>query len=301
MLRLIVSTMSRKRKKLSTGPAADGNRRKTNAAHSPAGRVKTPRSQRKPQRESGLWLYGWHACLAALDNPQRRCRQLLLAGTPDADQQAALNALYDRHDLSLPESQSVDRDEMSERLPPGAVHQGIALHADPLPPKDLEDVLEPLPPGRQVIVALDQVSDPHNVGAILRSAAVFGGAAVLNTERHAPAETGTLAKSASGGLESVPYIQVINLARSLDRLKEAGFWVFGLASEAPATLPEAELPEKLVLCLGAEGPGLRRLTRERCDLLVRLPAPGALQDLNVSNAAAVALYELLARTSRTQV
>lgn len=287
--------MSRKRKKLSsdtpTSRAQHGKRSEPRRQE----RGNPPR-QRESKPHSGLWLYGWHACLAALGNPHRQCHRLVLAGEPDSGQARQLARIFEQPELRLPEPEQLDRDEMAALLPPGAVHQGIALQAAPLPTPDLHELLTDLPSGRQVIVALDQVSDPHNVGAILRSAAVFGGLAVLNTERHAPTETGTLAKSASGGLESVPYIQVTNLARSLDQLKEAGFWVFGLASEASEPLPGADLPERLVLCLGAEGAGLRRLTRERCDLLVRLPTPGSLQDLNVSNAAAVALYELLARS-----
>lgn len=287
--------MSRKRKKLSsdtpTSRAQHGKRSEPRRQERGS-----PSRQRKSKPHSTLWLYGWHACLAALGNPHRQCHRLVLAGEPDSDQAGQLARIFERPELRLPEPEQLDRDEMVDLLPPGAVHQGIALLTAPLSTPDLHELLNDLPYGRQVIVALDQVSDPHNVGAILRSAAVFGGLAVLNTERHAPTETGTLAKSASGGLESVPYIQVTNLARSLDQLKEAGFWVFGLASEASEPLPEADLPERLVLCLGAEGAGLRRLTRERCDLLVRLPTPGSLQDLNVSNAAAVALYELLARS-----
>ncbi|MFC4349919.1 TrmH family RNA methyltransferase [Fodinicurvata halophila] len=286
--------MSRKRKKLSpdTNPSRTQHGKRPEPRRQERG---TPSRQRDSKPRSGLWLYGWHACLAALGNPHRQCHRLVLSGEPEPGQAKQLAGLFERPELRLPEPEQLDRDEMGALLPPGAVHQGIALLTAPLSTPDLHELLDGLPPGRQVLVALDQVSDPHNVGAILRSAAVFGGLAVLNTERHAPAETGTLAKSASGGLESVPYIQVTNLARSLDQLKEAGFWVFGLASEASAPLPEADLPERLVLCLGAEGAGLRRLTRERCDLLVRLPTPGSLQDLNVSNAAAVALYELLAR------
>ncbi|MEO3430543.1 RNA methyltransferase [Pelagibius sp. CAU 1746] len=202
-------------------------------------------------------------------------------------------------------SETLARREIDDLLPEGAVHQGLALRTAPLDQPALEDVLAPgFPPGaenganpppRRVIVLLDQVTDPHNVGAVLRSAAAFGALAVVSLDKGAPEESGTLAKSASGALEAVPYISVVNLARSLDLLKAAGFWCLGLAGEAGQTLAESRPGEAIALVLGAEGPGLRRLTRERCDLLVKLPTRPPIDSLNVSNAAAVALYELLGR------
>jgi 23S rRNA (guanosine2251-2'-O)-methyltransferase len=185
------------------------------------------------------------------------------------------------------------RADIDRLLPPGTVHQGLALQTQPLPAVAIEDVVRAAE-GREraVVVVLDQVTDPHNVGACLRSAAAFGALALVVPDRHAPDETAALAKAASGALERLPLARVTNLARSLDILKNAGFWVAGLAADGPATLAEGGLSGRVALVLGAEGEGLRRLTREHCDLLVRLPMTGAVESLNVSNACAVALYEV---------
>ncbi len=178
-------------------------------------------------------------------------------------------------------------------LPPGAVHQGAALLSEPLTDVALEDVLDRAAEAeKSVVLVLDQVTDPQNVGAILRSAAAFGADAVLVPDRHAPPETGALVKAASGAVEIVPLVRVINLARALEELKKAGFWIAGLDGQAPQTLAAADMTGKVALVLGAEGEGLRRLTRDHCDILVRLPISERMESLNVSAAAAVALYEL---------
>jgi 23S rRNA (guanosine2251-2'-O)-methyltransferase len=224
--------------------------------------------------------------------------------TPDAAQTWGQRLRELRHPnhagLSL---QTVPRRDIDALLPEGTVHQGVVLFTAALDQPMIEDLLGvagPAPdddsaPHRRVIVLLDQVTDPHNVGAILRSAAAFGALGVVALDKGAPEESGTLAKSASGALEAVPYISVINLARTLDVLKEAGFWCLGLAGEATQSLAGSAPGEAVALVLGAEGSGLRRLTRERCDLLVKLPTRPPIESLNVSNAAAVALYELLGR------
>ena len=245
------------------------------------------------------WLYGTHAVLEALANPRRRVTRLLVAGETAAKEAPRLESLLaDRPDGLRAEPAT--REALTQLLPDGAVHQGLALQVRPLDQPDLPALLADLPPpgGAErpvVVVALYQVTDPQNVGAILRSAAAFGATAVIAPQRHAAPETGALAKAASGALEHLAYLQVGNLARALEQLKAAGFWVLGLAAEGVATIAEADAGPRIVLVLGAEGSGLRRLTREHCDLLARLPTGGAIGQLNVSNAAAVALYELLAR------
>lgn len=242
----------------------------------------------------GLLLWGTHPVLAALANPERHCHRLL-ATAEMAKAHAAILADLARQ-RRLPPLETVSRAEIDQWLPPGAVHQGIALSADPLPALGVEDLAQ-LAEGKDsaVIMVLDQVTDPHNVGAILRSAAAFGALGVVMQDRNAPEETGTLAKSASGALEKLPLVKVTNLARALEALKEAGFWIAGLAGDAPITIAGAKLSGKIALVLGSEGEGLRRLTRDHCDYLVKLPQSDLVESLNVSNAAAVALYELVRR------
>lgn len=176
------------------------------------------------------------------------------------------------------------------RLVPGdAPHQGVVVEAEPLEDVWLDDVLSAAP-DRAVLLVLDQVTDPHNVGAILRSAAAFGALAVVTQDRHSPPESGALAKAASGALEVVPWVRTVNLARALGDIAEAEFWRIGLAGHSDTLLKDALGPKRVALVLGAEGAGLRPNTREHCDALARLPISGAVESLNVSNAAAIALY-----------
>lgn len=223
-------------------------------------------------------LYGWHTVTAALANPARRIRRLLAT-------ENAVRRLADEH-IQLPKTLEVVRpDAIAARLTPDAVHQGLFAEVDPLPPSDVEDL-----PASGFVLVLDQITDPHNVGAILRTAAAFAVTAIVTTARHSPAATGVLAKSASGALEVVPLVTVQNLARGLGALKERGFAIVGLDSEAADELSAMPLKAPLALVLGAEGKGLRQGTRAACDRLARLGLPGAIKSLNVSNAAALALY-----------
>ena len=247
-----------------------------------------PSAAAAPAIERPVWLYGRHAVVAALDNPVRRVRRLVATEEGLAALGAATASFGERSALAVT---TVERRELDRLLPLGAVHQGLALEAWPLPQPSLEEVCGAAD-GRRLVVVLDQVTDPHNVGAILRSAAAFGARAVVLTERRAAATSGALAKAASGALELVPLLRVVNLAHALNTLKELGFWCVGLDAGAAEPLDAGRLGASIALVLGAEGEGLRRLTGERCDLIARLPTPGALADLNVSNAAAIALYML---------
>jgi len=249
-------------------------------------------SNRVPRQSGGgYWLAGTHAVMAALANPERKPRRLL--ATPEAAKSNAEALERIKATRSLPPIELVERIDIDRLLPAGTVHQGLAAQVDPLEPLTIEDIARD---GAQrpsaVVVVLDQVTDPHNVGACLRSAAAFGALAVVVPDRHAPEETAALAKAASGALERMPLVRVTNVVRALEELKRAGFWIAGLTADGPRTLAEANLSGRVVLALGAEGEGLRRLTRDHCDHLVRLPMTGQVESLNVSNAAAVALYEL---------
>jgi 23S rRNA (guanosine2251-2'-O)-methyltransferase len=179
--------------------------------------------------------------------------------------------------------------DLGRLVPHDAPHQGVVVEVEPLEDAWLEEVLQGAPE-RAVLLVLDQVTDPHNVGAILRSAAAFGAAGIVTQDRHSPPESGVVAKAASGALERVPWVRVVNLARALDEVGEAAFWRIGLAGDADTDLREALGPQRVALVLGAEGAGLRPNTREHCDALARLPISDAVESLNVSNAAAVALY-----------
>lgn len=259
--------------------------RRRHAARPDAAR--TPPSAK--QTTAGPWIYGRHAVAAALANPARQVRRIVTL----SDAAEAVASLL-HGGAARPTPEILDRRALEALLPAGAVHQGIAIEAAALEAMDLEDLLRAIPAAGapHILILLDQVTDPHNVGAILRSAAAFGALGVIVPEHGAPPVTGALAKAASGALEAVPLLRVTNLVRCLERLKDAGFWCVGLDSAAPQSLEALDLPQRIALALGAEGAGLRRLVRERCDFLAHLPTRGSLASLNVSNAAAVALYAL---------
>ncbi len=250
----------------------------------PADRHADHAGPRPPEAPRGtVWLYGHHAVAAALANPARRLRRLLLTEEAEAVLTSHLSPPW-----SLP-PERVERGRLDQLLGREVVHQGAAVLADPLPPPSLAHTLERPGP----LIVLDQVSDPRNIGAILRSAAAFGAAGVITQDRNAPEETGALAKAASGALETVPLLRAVNIARTLIALKAANLWVLGLDVGAGPALSGVTLGgRRVALVLGAEGTGLRRLTRETCDEVVGLATRGAMESLNVSAAAAVALYEL---------
>jgi 23S rRNA (guanosine2251-2'-O)-methyltransferase len=224
-------------------------------------------------------MWGKHAVAAALDNPERKV--LRAWATRDGAESMQFPA-------GLPLT-FADVADLGRLVPPDAPHQGVVIEVEPLEEVWLGDLLGDAPE-KAVLLVLDQVTDPHNVGAILRSAAAFGAVGVVTQDRHSPPESGALAKAASGALERLPWARVVNLARALEEIAEAGFWRIGLAGDAEMELKEALGPRRIALVLGAEGPGLRPNTREHCDALARLPISAQVESLNVSNATAVALY-----------
>ena len=249
-----------------------------------AGRMKNGRGSGRAS--SGMVrLWGRHAVEGALRNPERRHRKLW-----------ATREGVDSLDGELPDDFPVEWAEgadLARLVARDAPHQGLVLECEPLDDLFLADILNGNP--ARPVVVLDQVTDPHNVGAIMRSAAAFDACAIVTQDRHAPPESGTLAKSASGALEIVPWVRVVNLARALEEIAEAGYWRIGLDGEAGATLAEALPAGPVALVLGAEGEGMRHNIVQHCDATARLPISEAMESLNVSNAAAIALYAVATR------
>lgn len=231
-----------------------------------------------------FWLYGVHPARAALRNAGRTILRAVV--TDGAWRELERDW---RGDL---ETRPAATAKIAQMLPPGAVHQGVALLCEPLPSPDLAQVIEAETPGRRRIAVLDQITDPHNEGAILRSAAAFGLTAVVVQDRHSPPESGVLAKAASGALDLVPRVTVVNIARALEEMGRLGIWRIALASDGAENLRESLAAGDVAVVLGAEGGGLRRLVRERCDTSGSIPMEAKMASLNVSNAAAIAFYEI---------
>ena len=273
------------------GPRPHENKAKDRPAqperrdHRPRG---TERGERAPAVPTGaVWLYGTHAVAAALANPARLLRRLVVS----EDARAALAAERPQPWPIQPEVTGRDRIDqlLGARPGSGIVHQGVALLTDQLAAPPLLDALKRPGP----VLVLDQISDPRNIGALMRTAQAFGAAMVITQERNAPEETGALAKAASGALELIPLLRIVNIARALIVLKSADVWVVGLDGASPTRLNGAAFAARRVaLVLGSEGEGMRRLTRETCDEIAALAMPGGMESLNVSAAGAVALYEL---------
>jgi 23S rRNA (guanosine2251-2'-O)-methyltransferase len=258
-------------------PAREAAARGPAKAERPAKGKSDAHSGRRDPRADVAQIYGFHSVGAALRAPRRKLIRLY-ATAAAAERLAAEIAARGLETIIL------GNEEIALRAPREAVHQGVLLEARPLEPIDISEL-----PARGLAIVLDQVTDPHNVGAILRTAAAFAVDALVTTERHSPEFTGALTKSASGGLEHVPICSVTNLARAMGEMGEMGYLRIGLDSEGPKTLEASVLSRPMALILGAEGKGLRRLTRENCDILARLDMPGAIKSLNVSNACAIAL------------
>ena len=249
--------------------------------------IKSSRNAPSPKSQ-GIWLYGRHAVEAALSNPQRSCIQFI--ATKDGLDTLSQPTHKKAHQI---ENRIVEKHELDAVLPPDSLHQGLALCVLPLPCLHPDDLIHMSADRTHcVVVILDRVTDPRNIGAVLRSAAAFGALGIIVPDRHAPEETGTLAKAASGALEHVPLVRVSNLARALTTLQQGGFWIAGMTAHHSVPLHKAGLSGKIGLVLGSEGTGMRPLTEKHCDLLVHLPIEGRVESLNVSNAAAIGLYEL---------
>ena len=235
----------------------------------------------KNQNAKTLYLYGKHVIDLAIKNPRRKILEIYSTKETLAEMNLPKNIMI----------RPADRKFLDSLVGQNAVHQGIVAKCEPLAPVDFKNFLQSIKePEKALIIILDQVTDPHNIGAIMRSAVAFNALAVIMPEAGAPAESGTLAKSASGATELIPLIRVANLAHTMDMLKKAEFWCVGLDGYAKDFISDHKLPKKCALVLGAED-GMRRLTMENCDMVVKLPMNSAIESLNVSNAAAVAMYE----------
>ena len=257
------------------------------------GKLEMPGTGDRPSlgAPSPLFLYGVHAVNAAWMNPERKVIRLIATESGMRLLEESVKKA-DIHNIKRPPPRIVEREDLERILPRDAVHQGLMLECEPLEDVFLQDILISASADNTIILVLDQVTDPHNIGAIMRSGAAFGAAAVVVQKIHAPEITGTLAKAASGAIEQIPLVREVNIARALEQMKAEGFQCIGLDEAGKETLAQARKPGKIALVLGAEGDGIRRLVAETCDTLAKLPTSGPIGSLNVSNAAAVSLYEL---------
>jgi 23S rRNA (guanosine2251-2'-O)-methyltransferase len=239
----------------------------------------------KPSARRGFFLYGRNSVEAALLNSNRECLRII--GTE--------KALANKHLLDIRPNLRVEMaptlEVLSEAVPLGAPHQGLLLEVLPLPTVHLEN-LQPIPGEANIILMLDQVTDPHNVGACIRSAAAFGARAVISQDRNSPFEGGVVARAAAGGLEALPWLHVPNLSGALDKLRGMGYWHVGLDGNTKMSIRDVSLGDNIVIVMGSEGSGLRPLVKKNCDVIAKIPMTGDIESLNVSNAAAIALYEL---------
>lgn len=248
------------------------------AGHRPTG------NQIRPKHADGVFLYGRNSVEAALANPDRECVRLFAseraasALTPKQRERTAV--------LSMP-----NPEVFSSLIPTDAPHQGLVLEVRPLPGLAIED-MQPIDGRKNIILMLDQVTDPQNVGACLRSAAAFGARALITQDRNSPTESGALARASAGGLEVTPWLRVANLTQTLEGLREMGYWHVGLDGGTRQTLKQVSLGDNIVIVMGSEGKGLRPLVQKTCDMIAKIPMSGQVESLNVSNAAAIALYEL---------
>lgn len=265
-------------------PSATGGPKHRHKRASAAAGKQAQNTKNNAQQTSGgrYWLTGIHPVMQALKNPDRRIFRLVATerAAPDLARQATARGL---------EIEQIDRNALERLVGTDILHQGLAAETVPLDPLTVQDLPDPDP--KHPILVLDQLTDPRNVGAILRSAAVFGAVAVIVQDRHAPSESAALAKAASGALDSVPFVRVGNLVRALEDLKRRGYWAAGMAGEAAQPLSAMPKDRPLALVFGAEGDGMRRLTKDACDMILSIPmAPNPVGSLNVSNAAAIVLY-----------
>jgi 23S rRNA (guanosine2251-2'-O)-methyltransferase len=269
---------SRQERPKRDAPERAGAGRPRSFGRAGGGRFQRDRRPERHDADGPALLYGWHTVQAALQNPQRRFLRLL----------ATENGARRLHEegVALPLEPEIVRPAIIDaRLGPDAVHQGLLAEAETLPIPAIDEL-----PAQGIVLVLDQITDPHNVGAIFRTAAAFAATAIVTTARHSPEATGVLAKAASGALEYVPLATVTNLSRGMEELREHGFQLIGLDSTGAVDLSTTTLRAPLALVLGAEGKGLRQKTRENCDTVARLDLPGRIKSLNVSNATVLALH-----------